>query len=91
MFSFCTIPCQCLFVHLSLWHSGELIIWVGSAVDCLLFVCQHFQTSSFLETRRRIEAKFHVEPPWEGRTKNCSRGQSYMSKMAAMPIYGKIL
>ena len=32
-------------------------------------------------TTRPIEAKFHMEPPWDGR----------MTKMAAMPIYGKNL
>ena len=36
-----------------------------------------------------IEAKFHVEPPWDRRTKVCSNGPGHMAKMAAMPIYGK--
>ena len=40
-------------------------------------------------TTRPIEAKFHVEPPWDKGTKACSNGPSHMSKMAAMPIYGK--
>ena len=38
-----------------------------------------------------IEAKFHVEPPWDRRTKGCSNGSGHMTKMAAMPIYGKNL
>ena len=42
-------------------------------------------------TARSIEAKFHVEPPWDRRTKVCSNGRSHMSKMAAMSIYGKNL
>ena len=43
------------------------------------------------ETASLIKAKFHVEPPWEGGTKiyiNCS---VHMTKIAAMPIYGKNL
>ena len=37
----------------------------------------------FLETARPIEAKFHVEPPWDG--------LGHMTNMAVMPIYGKNL
>ena len=36
-----------------------------------------------------VEAKFHMEPPWDGGTKVCSNGSGHMTKMAAMPIYGK--
>ena len=43
------------------------------------------------ETAWPIKAKFYVEPPWEGGTKVCINGQGYMTKMAAMPIYGKNL
>ena len=38
-----------------------------------------------------IEAKFHMEPPWDGGTKVCSNGRGHLTKMAAMPIYGKNL
>ena len=38
-----------------------------------------------------IKAKFYVEPPWERGTKVCINGPGHMSKMAAMPIYGKNL
>ena len=41
------------------------------------------------ETTGPIEAKFHLEPPWDGGTKVCSNGPGHMTKMAAMPIYGK--
>ena len=44
-----------------------------------------------LETAKLIEAKYHVEPPSDRRTKVCSNGQGHMTKMAAMPIYGKNL
>ena len=32
-----------------------------------------------------------MEPPWDGGTKICSNGPGQMTKMAAMPIYGKKL
>ena len=51
--------------------------------------CQHNQTSS--ETSGPIEAKFHVEPSWDGRTKVCSNGPGHMTNMAAMPIHCKNL
>ena len=41
------------------------------------------------ETTGLVEAKFHVEPPWDGGTENSSNGSGYMTKVAAMPIYGK--
>ena len=41
------------------------------------------------ETAWLIEAKFHVEPPWDGRTKVCSNGPGHVTNMAAMIIYGK--
>ena len=42
-------------------------------------------------TTRPFEAKFHMEPPWDGGTKAYSNGLGHMTKMAAMPIYGKNL
>ena len=42
-----------------------------------------------LETARPIDAKFHVEPPWDGGMKVCSNGPGHMTNMATMPIYGK--
>ena len=32
-----------------------------------------------------------MEPPWGGGTKVCSNGSGHMTKMVAMPIYGKNL
>ena len=43
------------------------------------------------ETAWPIKAKFYVEPPWEGGTKVCINGPGHMTKLAAMPIYGKNL
>ena len=42
-----------------------------------------------LETARPIEAKFHVDHPWDWGTKIYSNGPGHMTKMATMPIYGK--
>ena len=52
-----------------------------------------FTFSNFfsLETSKPIEAKFHVEPPWDRWMKICSNGLCHMTSMAAMPIYGKNL
>ena len=44
-----------------------------------------------LETARPIEAKCHVEHPWDGITKDCSNGQGHLTNMAATPIYAKNL
>ena len=40
------------------------------------------------ETTGPIEAKFRMEPPWDGGTKVCSNGPGHMT---AIPIYGKNL
>ena len=52
-----------------------------------------FTFSNFLslETSRPIEAKFHVEPPWDRGMKVYSNGLCHLTNMAAMPIYGKNL
>ena len=47
--------------------------------------------SPALETARPFEAKFHVEPPWDGGRKICSNGPGHMTNIAAMPINGKNL
>ena len=38
------------------------------------------------ETTGPIEAKFHVEPPWDGGTNVCSNDPGHMTKVADMPI-----
>ena len=43
----------------------------------------------FSKTAWPIKAKFYVEPPWVGGTKVCSWHLGHMTKIAAMPIYGK--
>ena len=44
-----------------------------------------------LETPMPIEAKFYVEPPMDEAMKGNTNGLCHMTKMAAMPIYGKNL
>ena len=44
------------------------------------------------ETTGPIEAKFHMEPPWDRRTTICSNGLGHMAViLATMLIYGKNL
>ena len=45
----------------------------------------------FSETTEPIEVKFHMELLWDRRTKVCSNGPGHMTKVAAMPMYGKNL
>ena len=54
-------------------------------------LCFTFSNFFSLETFRPIEAKFHVEPPWDRGMKVCSNGLCHMTNMAVMPIYGKNL
>ena len=43
------------------------------------------------DTMGPIKVKFHMEPPCDRGIKVCSNGPGHMTKMAAMPIYGKNL
>ena len=59
---------------------------------CMYVVCLSTFSEIFSsETTGPIEAKIHLEPPWEGGMKVYSNGPGHMTKMAAMPIYGKNL
>ena len=42
-------------------------------------------------TTRLFEAKFHMEPTWDGGTKAFSNGPGHLTKMTAMPIHSKNL
>ena len=68
-----------------LGSQGELIVYPSSRHPS---VCPPF-SKIFSETAWPIKAKFYVEPPWEGGTKIYINGPGHMTKMAAMPIYGK--
>ena len=60
-----------------------------------LYICTcilpRFSNIFFSETNLPINAKFHVNPPWEVGKKVDINGTGHMTKMAAMPIYGKNL
>ena len=56
-----------------------------------MYVCMSTFSNIFSGTIGPIEAKFHMEPPWDGGTKVCSTGPGHMTKMAAMPLYDKNL
>ena len=90
---------QILFLaHLSRRLIGELIVYPWSGVRrrpsssvVRPSVVRRPQCSNifFSETSWPIKAKFYVEPPWVGGRKFCSRHLGHVTKMAAMPIYGK--
>ena len=54
----------------------------------LMFTFSNFFS---LETDRPIEAKFHVDPPWDERMKVYPNSPGHMTNIATMPIYGKNL
>ena len=71
---------------------GELIVYPYSGIRCRRRRrCQQCWNIFSSETALPIKAKFYVEPPWEGGTKVYINGPGHMTKMAAMPIYGKNL
>ena len=72
---------------------SELIVYPYSGVRCRRCRCRRQQCLNIFssETALPIKAKFYVEPPWEGGTKVYINGPGHMTKMAAMPIYGKNL
>ena len=77
-----------LLAHLSRRLIGELIGYSLSGVRPS-GVRSQCSKIFFSKTAGPIKAKFYVEPPWVGGTKVCSRHLGHMTKMAAMPIYGK--
>ena len=77
-----------------LGSQGELTLYPYSGVRCRRRGRRRRQQCLNIfssETALPIKAKFYVEPPWEGETKVCINGPGHMTKMAAMPIYGKNL
>ena len=92
------LKCHNLILPISLAHlsqrlKGELIVYSCSGVRPSV-VRRRTSSSTisnifFSETAGPIKAKFYVEPPWVGGTIFCSLHLGHMTKMAAMPIYGK--
>ena len=53
-----------------------------------MYVCMStFSNIFFSETTEPIK----MEPPWDGGTKEYSNDPGHMTKMVAMPVYGKNL
>ena len=79
--------------HLSRRLTGELIgyPWIRRPSVRRRRPSSTFSNIFSSETAWPIKAKFYVEPPWEGGTKVHINGPGHMTKMAAMPIYGKNL
>ena len=73
-----------------LGSQGELIVYPSSRRPSVV-VSPPFLKIFSSETAWPIKAKFYVGLPWEGGTKVCINGPGHMTKMAAMPIYGKNL
>ena len=82
------LPLFLFLAHLSRRLKGELIVYPCSGVRRR---GRPPFSNVFSETAWPTKAKFYVEPPWEGGTKVCINGPGHMTKMAAMPIYGKNL
>ena len=82
-----------ILAHLSRRLTGELIGYPWIRRPSIRRRRRPFTFSNVFssETAWPIKAKFYVEPPWEGGTKVCINGPGHMTKMAAMPIYGKNL
>ena len=72
-----------------LGSQGELIVYPWSGVRRTSVRRPQCSNIFFSETAWSIKAKFYVEPPWVGGTKVYINGPGHMTKMAAMPIYGK--
>ena len=83
--------CIVFLAHLSRRLIGELIVYPCSGVRHCCRRCPPFSNVFSSITTWPIKAKFYVEPPWEGGTKVYINGPGHMTKMAAMPIYGKNL
>ena len=72
----------------------------GSQVELTVYACSGVRRrrrcrqqclNIFFETALPIKAKLYVEPPWEGGIKVYINGPGHITKMAALPIYGKNL
>ena len=89
---------RCLVSHHSTFSSpeplgsqGELIVTHSLPIEPASVVRPPFSKIFSSETAWPIKAQFYVEPPWEGGTKVYINGPGHMTKMVAMPIYGKNL
>ena len=73
---------------------GELIVYQSLRRPSVCRLSSVVRPSTFSnifssETTGPIKLKFHMETPEDAGMKVCSNGPVHMTKMAAMPIYGK--
>ena len=68
---------------------GELIVYPCSVVRPSVVRRPPFSKIFFSETAWPIKAKFYMKHLWEGGTNVYINNPGHMTKMAAMPIYGK--
>ena len=81
-----------LLAHLSRRLIDDLIVYTCSGVRRHCRRRPPFSKIFSSETAWPIKAKFYVEPPWEGGGgESLINRHGQMTKMAAMPIYGKNL
>ena len=66
-------------------------LYINGQCHSLILGCNIFKLIFSLEIASLIEARFHMEPPWDSGIKVCVNGLGCMTMMAAMPIYGKNL
>ena len=83
-----------LLAHLSRRLMGELIVYQSLRRPSVRRPSSVVRPSTFSnifssETTGPIKLKFHMETPKDAGTKVCSNGSGHMTKMGAMPIYGK--
>ena len=71
-------------VHEALWVPKVIDLGPNLSDSIYLTSCSSIIT-------RPIEAKFHVEPPWNGGTKAASNGPGHMTQVATVHICGKSL
>ena len=73
-------------------HLSRRLIWWAYRIGTPPSYVVHTLLNIFsLETIRPVKVKFHMELLWDWGTKVCSNGHGHMTKLAAMPIYGKNL
>ena len=85
------MPCVLSFLA----HLCRRLIWwasrIGRPPSYVVVRRPHYLNIFSSETAGPIKVRFHTELLWDGGTKVCSNGHGQMTKMAAMPIYGKNL
>ena len=72
---------------MKIFYLRELSVPDPGLYTCIAIIFKHL----FSEIAWPINAKFHVDHPWKVGKKVYINGTGHMTKMAAIPIYGKNL